>query len=283
MITLAHRASRLPVSFWCTTLLVLATASSASAQFRPRIVKEPSIGDRFHIEGGVDLWVPTAELGVASAGSGNLGGVPGTEINAKQDLGLVDKTFPQFNLVVRGGPHKLRVQYVAIKYEQSAILTRRVDFNGQQYSIGLPVNSALDWKTLRVGYEYDFVVKPRGFGGFIIEDKQTDIRVDVATPLISPQFAHARAPIPALGGIARVWIVARANVTAEVTGFKIPDTIDNRYAAHYVDIDVYGTVNASRNVGFRVGYRSIDLGYLLKQDSGSMTMKGAYVGVVARY
>jgi len=283
MTTLARRAPRSTVSFWCTTLVLLLTAASASAQFRPRIVSEPTIGDRYHIEGGVDVWFPTAELLVASAGSGSLAGVPGTEIDAKKDFGLVDKKFPQFNLVVRGGPHKLRVQYVPIKYTQEAILARVVDFNGQRYTVGLPVNSTLDWKALRIGYEYDFVVKTRGFVGFIIEDKQTDVRVDVATPLVSPQFAHAQAPIPALGGIGRFWILPRVNATLEITGFKIPDSIDNRYAAHYVDVDVYGTINATKNVGARIGYRSIDLGYVFKQDSGSMTMKGIYFGVVARY
>ena len=98
------------------------------------------------------------------------------------------------------------------------------------------------------------MIKSRGYGGFIIEDKQTDVRVDVATPLTNPpaQFAHARAPIPALGGVARYWIVPRVNVTGEVTGFKIPDSVEGRYKAHYVDIDVYGTVNATKNVGVKV-------------------------------
>lgn len=262
----------------------MATATSASAQFRPRIVQELTIGDRFHIEGGADIWFPSAELILASGGSGALSGIAGTDIDAKRDLGLVDKRLPVLNLVLKGARrHRLRIQYVPIKYEQSAILTRTVDFNGQRYSVGLPVNSILNWKALRLGYEYDFVIKTRGFGGFIIEDKQTDIRVDVATPLIAPQFAHARAPIPALGGIARVWVVPRVNITAEVTGFKIPDSVDDRYNAHYVDVDIYGTVNATNNVGVKIGYRSLDMGYKFKEDSGTFTLKGIYVGIVARY
>lgn len=266
------------------TLFLMATATSASAQFKPRIVQDKTVGDKYHIEGGVDLWFASAELVLASGGSGALAGIPGTDINAKRDLGLVDKNLPQFNLVLKGAKrHKLRVQYVPIKYEQSAILNRTVDFNGQRYTIGLPVNSTLNWKALRLGYEYDFVIKNRGFGGFIIEDKQTDVRVDIATPLIKPQFAHARVPIPSLGGIARVWVVPNVNITVEATGFKIPDSVDDRYNAHYVDVDVYGTVNLNKNVGARVGYRSLDMGYKFKEDSGAFTLKGMYVGVVARY
>jgi hypothetical protein len=279
------RASHRRVSIWGTTLLLLlATASTATAQFRPRIIQETTVGDKYKIEGGVDFWFPTAELTIASGGSGALTGIPGTEINAKRDLGLVDKNLPQLNLVLKAGRrHKLRMQFVPIKYEQTAVLSRQIDFNGQRYTVGLPVNSTLNWKALRLGYEYDFVVKSRGYGGFIIEDKQTDVRVDIATPLIKPQFAHAQAPIPALGGIARVWVAPRMNVTAEATGFKIPDSIEGRYNAHYVDVDLYGTINATNNVGVKVGYRSLDLSYKFQEDIGAFTLKGVYVGAVVRY
>ena len=73
------------------------------------------------------------------------------------------------------------------------------------------------------------------------------------------------------------------SITGEVTGFKLPDSIDNRYGGHYVDIDIYGTVNFSDNIGVKGGFRSLDMGYLVKQDSGSFTLKGIYFGVVARY
>jgi hypothetical protein len=277
------RIFRPHVSIWCTLALV-AAASPASAQFRPRIIQETTVGDKYHVEGGVDFWFGTADLSISSGGSGALAGIPGTDINAKRDLGLVDKNLPMLNFVLKGARrHKLRVQYVPIKYEQSAVLTRSIDFNGQRYSVGLPVNSTLDWKALRLGYEYDFVVKSRGYGGFIIEDKQTDVRVDIATPLIRPQFARAQAPIPALGFVGRYWIVSRMNITGEVTGFKIPDSIEGRYNAHYVDIDVFGTVNATNNLGVKFGYRSLDLSYKFQEDSGAFTLKGPYVGVVARF
>jgi len=241
------------------------------------------VGEKFHVEGGVDFWMTSADLVVASGGSGALEGIPGTSINAKRDLGLVDRNLPQLNLVLKALRHRLRLQYVPIKYDQSAILTRTIDFNGQRYTVGLPVNSTLNWKALRIGYEYDFLIKPRGYVGFIIEDKQTDVRVDISTPLITPQFAHAAAPIPALGGVARVWVVPRVNVTFEATGFKIPDSVQNRYNAHYVDIDFYGTINATNNVGVKVGYRSLDMAYKWKEDSGAFTLRGLYVGAVARF
>jgi len=263
---------------------LLLVAAPGFAQFRPRTVTEQTTGETFHVEGAAEYWNPTADLTVTSAGTGALAGVPGSQINAKRDLGFTDKRLPQLELVLRPSrSHKFRLQYIPIKYERLAFqLPATIDFNGQRYTVGLPVNSTLNWKAARFGYEYDFITKSRGFGGFIVEAKYTDVRVDIASPFRT-EFAHARAPIPALGGIGRVYVVPHVAITGEVTGFKLPDSIDNRYAAHYVDVDVYGTVNATNNVGVKVGYRSLDLGYLVKQDSGSFVLKGIYFGIVARY
>lgn len=263
--------------------LSLAAASSALAQFKPRIVQEQMMGEQFHIEAAADYWNPTADLVVTSSGSGALSGLEGSRIDARTDLGLVDKKLPQFELVLRPSKaHKFRVQYIPIKYTQAKALTQNISFNGQLYRLGIPVNSTIDWKAARFGYEFDFITRSRGFGGFIIEAKYTDVRVDLVSPF-QTEFDHARAPIPALGGIGRVYVVPRVSITGEVTGFKLPDSIDNRYAAHYVDVDLYGTINATNNVGVKVGYRSLDLGYLIKQDSGAFTLKGMYFGIVARY
>jgi hypothetical protein len=265
-------------------LLSLGTATTALAQFRPRVVQEQMTGEQFHIEVAADLWNPTADLTVTSAGAGALSGVPGTQINGRRDLGFEDKRLPQFELVLRPSrSHKFRLQYIPIKYQRDNFqVPFSINFNGQVYRAQLPVNSTLDWKAARFGYEFDFINKSRGFGGFIIEAKYTDVRVDLVSP--GPvEFDHARAPIPALGGIARVYVVPRVSITGEVTGFKLPDSIDEHYAAHYVDIDLYGTVNATTNVGVKVGYRSLDLGYLIKQDTGAFTLKGLYFGIVARY
>jgi hypothetical protein len=100
---------------------------------------------------------------------------------------------------------------------------------------------------------------------------------------MASEFAHAQGPIPALGGIARYYFVPNIAVTGELTAFKIPDSIDDRYNAHYVDFDLYGTVNFTNNVGVKGGYRSRDVGYLIKTDSGTLTLKGIYFGAVLRY
>ena len=177
--------------------------------------------------------------------------------------------------------HKFRFEYVPIEYTASATLNRTIDFNGQRYQVGLPVNSALDWKLFRFGYEWDFLRKTSGFAGFIAEVKYTDVNVSLASPVIS-EYADAKAPIPALGGIGRYYIIPSISVTGEFTIFKLP-TIQDQYSGHYSDLNIYGTVNFTKNVGVQGGYRSMDFGYLVKQDTGAFTLNGVYFGLVARY
>ena len=129
------------------------------------------------------------------------------------------------------------------------------------------MNSDLDWKAWRFGYEYDFIVKDRGFAGLIAELKYTDVTATLTASAIN-EFAHAQAPIPAIGGIGRYYFVPNMSITGEVTAFDLPDNVVKNGSGHYVDVDIYGTLNFTDNVGVKAGYRSMDLGYVFKTDSG---------------
>jgi hypothetical protein len=258
------------------------SASPALAQFSPRPMgSDPATGERYHIEAAAGFWSPTANMSISSESIG----IPGSTINFKNDLGLTDQRFSEIHLVLRPATkHKFRFQYIPIKYEQRATITRDIVFNGQLYRVGLPVNSVLDWKAYRFGYEYDFISRDRGFGGFILDFKYTDVQASLASPVLStPEFAHARAPIPTIGGIIRYYIVPNISITGELTGIKVPDSVSKEFKAHYADLDIYGTVNFTNNIGAQVGYRNFDLGYLVDDDTGTFELKGLYFGVVARY
>jgi len=259
--------------------LLCVAAAPAAAQYKPRTVENPATGEKYHIEGGADLWFPTADMVVSSEQLG----IVGSLIDFKKTLGLVDQRFTALQLQLRPArSHKFFLNYTPIDYSQSTTLAQDIVFNGIRYRLGLPVNSDLNWKTYEIGYEYDFVVKNWGFVGFDLEAKYTDVQVSLASPIAS-EFAHARGPIPALGGIVRYYIVPNIAITGQLTGFKIPDSIDSRYNAHYVDIDIYGTLNFTNNIGVKGGFRSRDVGYLIKSDSGSFVLRGPYFGAVLRY
>jgi hypothetical protein len=150
------------------------------------------------------------------------------------------------------------------------------------YRIGMPVNSSLDWKAYRFGYEYDFLVLPRGFGGFILDFKYTDVHATLDSPL-TKEFVSARAPVPAIGGIFRVYPVRIASITGEVTVFTLPDRVIPDASGRYVDIDFYGTVNFTNHFGTQLGYRSLAIGYAADTDAGDFRLKGFYFGGVVRY
>ena len=72
-------------------------------------------------------------------------------------------------------------------------------------------------------------------------------------------------------------------MTFELTGFKLPEKAIKDTQLHYFDLDLYGTLNFTNNVGVQVGYRSFDVGYVLGSDTGSLKLNGMFFGVVARY
>ena len=256
-------------------------ASPASAQYRPRTVSEPATGEKYHIEIGADFWSPSTEMTVSSESLG----IPGSRIDFRRDLGLTDQRLRALQVLLRPSrKHKLRLQYIPVDYTQSTTLTADLVFNGIRYRLGIPVNSTLDWKTYQFGYEYDFIVRNSGFAGFVLEAKYTDVQVSLASPIAS-EYARARAPIPAVGGIARYYVVPNIAVTGEFTAFYWPNKAAALLSgeAHYYDLDVYGTLNFTNNVGVKGGYRSRDVGYAIQSDSGAFVMKGIYVGAVLRY
>jgi hypothetical protein len=261
------------------TLACWVVATPAFAQFQPRPLNDLPPGETYHIEGAAGFWFPLADISVASESLG----IPGTLIDFKKDLGLQNEHFGELHFEIRPvRSQKFRFQYIPLTYEQTVTLTRDLIFNGQRYRAGLLVNSTLDWKAYRFGYEFDFVTTKRGFGGFILDLKYTDVNVKLGSSTVN-EFSHARAPIPALGGIARVYVTRNVSITGEVTGFKLPMRLIENSSGHYVDVDIRGVYNFTNNVGVQFGYRTFDVGYVVETDTGSFTLKGLFFGIVARY
>ena len=173
--------------------VLILTASPALAQFKPRPVSNPATGETYHIEGAAGFWNPSADMSISSESLG----IVGTAIDFKNDLGLMDTRFSELHLVLRPArKHKFRFQFIPIDYTQKGhTLTRTIVFNGQAYTLGLPVNSELNWKAFRFAYEYDFLSRDRWFAGFILDAKYTNVRATLQAPPNTNEFTHARAPI----------------------------------------------------------------------------------------
>jgi hypothetical protein len=271
------RAIRLYVM--CATALLLFVSSRVDAQYRPRRVSSAAVGENYGLEISAAWFNPAAEMSIASTA----GAVTGTTIDLKNDLGLQDRSFGDFHLILRPNVrHKFRVELVPIKYSQTATPKSSFVFAGQTYVAGIPVASTINWKAWRFGYEYDFAVGSRGFMGMIVDVKYTDVSATLSNAS-GTQSTSVRAPIPAFGGILRVYPAARLGLTAELSGFKLPGSWIKSESGHYLDVNLYATVNVVNAFGVQGGYRSFDLSYTLTNDTGSFTLKGPYVGAVVRF
>jgi hypothetical protein len=254
-------------------------ATPARAQYSVKGSSDPATGERYHVEVGGFFWNPTPDIVISSESLG----IVGSDIDFVNDLHIEKTRFKQLRVVLRPAQkHKFRFEYTPITYDAEGQLTADVIFNGIRFPVTFPVTTNLQWKAYRFGYEYDFVSKDRGFVGLILEAKYTDVQATLSN-FIATEFAHARAPIPAIGGIARVYVVPNISITGEFSGIRLPESISDKYRAKYYDLDIYGTVNFNNNVGVQAGYRSFSVLYKVDQDEGDLQLKGLYLGGVVRF
>jgi hypothetical protein len=255
-------------------------ATPVHAQYSVSRSSDRATGERYHFEIGGYLWNPTPDISITSESLG----IIGSTIDFVDDLGIEKTRFKQIKVVLRPGTkHKFRFEYTPITYEQpEGLLVRNIVFNGIIFPLELPVSTELKWKAYRFAYEWDFVYRDRGFVGLLLEAKYTDVEATLQN-FVDTEFIHARAPIPAIGIIGRGYVTPNISITAEFSGFKLPESIDEDYRARYYDFDIYGTVNFTNNLGAQAGYRSFNVFYKVDEDEGQLNLKGLYFGAVARF
>ena len=265
-------------------LLTAAWTARAEAQFN---IADPAPGEIYNVELALMWWQPTPELLVQTDA---LAVIDENEIDFVGEFGLEKERFREFRATLKGGlKHKVRFSYVPISYTAETVLQRAITFGGVTYNVGLPANAAVDWKLWRIGYEYDFVARDRGFIGFITEAKYNEIVATLDSPIGSSD-ASVKVWVPTLGIIARGYVHRNVSVTAEYTGFKMPGFIadrfkddDEAFEASFSDFDIYATGSISRFFGVQAGYRSVTADYLIDEDSADLKLKGPYFGLMVRF
>jgi len=148
--------------------------------------------------------------------------------------------------------------------------------------VTFPVTTELKWKAYRFAYEYDFLYYDRGFVGVIFDAKYTDVQATLSN-VLDTEFVHARAPIPTIGAIGRAYVAPNISITGELSGLGSGGLFGEDYRAHYIDFDLYGTVNFNDHIGVQMGYRSFNVYYHLKRDEGNLDLKGLYFGAAVRF
>jgi hypothetical protein len=260
------------------TAALLATPAFGQVGAVPAASSRP-IGEDYHVEISGGFWGPSPGIIVSSEQLG----IPGTEIDFEEDLGISKKQVGQLDVVLRPARrHKFRFGLTRMTYAGDAILARDLVFNAIRYRVALPVTSELAWKQYRFGYEWDFISNDRGFAGLLLDVKYTDVNITLSNPTVGTEFAHARAPVPSIGGIGRVYAMPNLAVTFELSALKVPK-IEDEYEVTWIDWNLYGTYDVTKNFGARFGYKVMNINYLFDQDTGDMDLKGLYFGGVLRF
>lgn len=271
---------RTPSSTALAAIIVAVVAAPGYAQYGARPIGAPPVaaGEDYHVEVSASLWNPTPDIVISSSSLG----IPGSDISFVNDLGIEQKRFTDLRIVLKPArKHKFRIAYTPLTWEASKVVSRDLVFNGQRYRVALPVDSQLEWKEWAFGYEYDFVSNAKGFAGLFVDLKYPRVNVTLSNPLVGTEFAEAKAPVPTIGGVGRVYVTPSAAINFELTALKIPQIED--YKATFIDWDLSGIVNFGRNVGGKIGYRSMNVNYLFDQDYGDMKLKGLYFAGVVRF
>ncbi len=265
----------------------LLTAGPARAQYRPMPQSSAGLGggdvkgEKYYVEVGANMWRPAPDFSFKSEGLG----IDGTLIDLDADLGLEQKPMYEIRVVLRPSKrNKLRFHYLPMKYTGDTILAKDLVFNGILFPLRVPVQTEFQWNAYRFTYELDVISRARGYVGILLEAKYADASLNLTSP-ISTEFVKARAPIPAGGLVARVYPLSFVSVTGEFTYFRLPDSVavEQNASLSSFDFDVYGTVNVHNNFGVQAGYRSIDMGFRIDLDEGSIKLKGPYIGGVLRF
>ena len=236
----------------------LAVATGAAAQVAPETA---------NTELTMNFWSP--EPGATLQG-----------VNFPLVLSIQPERFREMRLRA-GGAHKFRFSSLPIKYEKTGtVINTTVTFQGVEYPISLPVDYPLKWNLYRIGYEWDFARFHYGFVGLVTEVKYNKVTAAIDAANIGAESTEVKAPVPTVGGIARVYFGQYVSATTEFTALKLTR---DEFRGKFYDFDVYGQLNLVKQLGVQVGYRSIDVDYLVDSEEGALKFKGPYFGGVLRF
>lgn len=256
------------------TLFALLLPSATFAQNHANA----GVGEKYWIEFSATWWKPSLDGLVQSDKLGLIG----SQIDFITDLGFENSKHQDVRLVLRPGrKHKFRFQYSPLEFTGDSVLTRDIAFAGQIYPVSLPVQSLLTWKVMRVGYEWDFFYRPRGFVGVLLEIRKTDLTAALDSFIASGSIAGT-APLPALGVVGRFYPIRNLAIHLEGSGLKLTD-FSPEHSFRALDLEFSATYNVTRNVGVSAGWRRMNTNIRFDEDRGDLNFKGLWLGGVVRY
>ncbi|HEX5070563.1 MAG TPA: hypothetical protein VFV78_10155 [Vicinamibacterales bacterium] len=259
-------------------LLWLNAAGPCFGQTQTDHPPSSGLGERYWVELTATWWKP----GLDGAVSSDRLGLIGSRVDFVTDLAFENTSHQDVRVVVHPArKHKFKFQYSHLTFGGDSILARDITFKGQLFPIALPLQSELTWNVMRLGYEWDFFYRPRGYVGMLLEVRQTDLSAALTSLLASGEIA-GNAPIPSLGLAGRVYPIRQLAINLEGSFMKLSD-LDPDHVFQSFDFEVSGTYNFHRTAGISAGWRRMNTNLVLDGDRGDLNFAGVWIGGVVRY
>jgi len=204
----------------------------------------------------------------------------GSEIDPVNDLGFDEKKgFGEGRLQVKFlEKNKFNFSYLPLKWSATKTLTKTIYFNGLTYPAGTQVESKMEAKTFRGGYEYDFLVGKHGFLGVTGDVLFSEVRMEMnARTLGQDEKAFENLILPLLGLNSRLIIVKWVSVTAKVSGMYMGSY------GYFVDGEASLDINPVKYVGLSLGYRYLKTHLNYRDDKSNISLDGPYGALKIRF
>ncbi len=269
-------------------LALLACAGPASAQFSP--APAFPVGELYRIELLGSLWPPAQDLTVSSRGSG----APGATTGTAADEDIAAPRFTDLRVRLRlSRRQRVHLDYLPVRYPAATTLDRGPAPDGTGLEPGVPAAATLTWKTWRLAYEYDAIHVTRASLGLFAEAAFTDVQVvldhaagtgcDAASGACD--LARLRRPVPAAGGVVRLYPSPVIMLGAEASLLRMPDWAGDilGYTGEHLAYDIHAALNFIEAFGLQIGYRSRGLRLRTADHDADLKLEGVYVGALLRF
>jgi hypothetical protein len=153
------------------------------------------------------------------------------------------------------------------------VLTREITFAGETFPVSLPIRVVARVEVWRIGYEWDFISRSRGFLGVLFEVRKTDLTAELNS-LVASGEVLASAPLPAIGIVTRVYPLPDLAVHFEFSGMKAPDSFfGDRFSGVYTDMELSATVTSRRISASPAAGAGMNTDIRVSQDFGDLNFR----------
>jgi len=204
----------------------------------------------------------------------------GTDVKLVEDLGFDEKKdFGEVRLQFKFfSRNKISLSYLPMKWDADQVLTRTIQFSGESYPVGTRVESKLDMKLFKAGYEFDFIAGKHGFLGatFDVMVAATHLELKAASLAIDEKH-DSTVPIPMIGLAGRISPIPWVSLTAKVSGLPMGGY------GYVFDAEGSLDINPIKFVTISGGYRFLRANAEIDDNSVDYKLDGPFAALKVRF